>query len=491
MDRLLNYWNSLSPQDKTTAIVGLAVTVLGGILVIVLERLGKLSFAGLKRLFTKPPPPVQPLQPPQPVPQPVNIKLEIPQLAPPQQLKEEKSNAETPTPSPEIPRTAAIEFIPRRDKEGHDILELLKKKLAPQHHQLIVLWGPGGVGKTRLATEAAHALKEVFDNHIVWVSADGRPDFNLSTLLDGIATQLDRRELRQLALEPKKEQVRELIASAPTLIVLDNFETIAAEEQKHCSDFLAQETSCPALITTRAMIASNLVHNIPIDAMSPDEAQRFLDELIAQAPDRDAFTEANRQRIIQTSTAIPLVMQWVVQQIIATNDPQDVFDKISKGVGDAAKRVFENSFKLLDDDGRAALLAISLFTPSASRSALAEVAGFGSDEERLNRAATSLGTLRLVRTTDGGKRLLIEGLTRDLAQARLTKDKQRANEFSQRFVDYFVSYGEAHAQPTPENWDALETEKDNLLNAMDVAFKMDDWKTIMRLMDAINYANQE
>src|SRR5439155_23218666 len=136
---------------------------------------------------------------------------------------------------PEIPRTSAVQFVARRDREGRDILVLLKEKLAPQNDQLIVLCGPGGVGKTRLASEAAHELKEAFANRIVWVTADGRPDFGLATLLDGIASQLDRSELHQLAPDPKKAEVRELIASEPPLVILDNFETIDSEEQKRCT----------------------------------------------------------------------------------------------------------------------------------------------------------------------------------------------------------------------------------------------------------------
>ena len=75
-----------------------------------------------------------------------------------------------------------------------------------------MLWGEGGIGKTTLAAEAARELFAVFGNRILWTSADGLEDFTLSTLLDEIATQLGQRDLRRLALEPKKEDVRALIA---------------------------------------------------------------------------------------------------------------------------------------------------------------------------------------------------------------------------------------------------------------------------------------
>jgi tetratricopeptide (TPR) repeat protein len=475
MNRLLAYWHSLSQQDQTAAIIGVVVTVVGGIVLAVLGALGKLSSAGLKRLFGQ----SSTLQPHQPLPQPITIKFETPQLVSSAQLSPQTLKEKKPAPSPEIPRPAAVDFVPRRDKEGRDILAQLKERLTPQSHQLVILWGPGGVGKTRIANEAAHSLREAFENQVVWVSADGLPDFGLNTLLDGIATQLDRKDLRQLAPEPKKERVRELIASAPPLIVLDNFETIGVEEQKHCTTFLAQEASCPALITTRWMILSNYAHNISIDAMSMSEAHQFLEELVAQAPDAEPFTETTRKRIIERSAANPLVMQWVVQQIVLTEEPEVVLDNLSQGEGDAAERVFDNSFELgyLGDDGRAALLALSLFSPSASRESLAQVAGFGEDLERLNLAAKSLGALRLVKTTHRGKRLLIEGLTRELAKARLARDGQ-AEEYRRRFVSYFVSYTRAHAEATSEDYETLEIDRENIISAVDAAMDLKDWKNV-------------
>jgi hypothetical protein len=300
MDRLWQYWNSLSPNQAA-----IAVTVIGGIILAALGFLGKFSLTGLKHLFGISPP-VQPPLPLPPPPQPITIKLEHSQLATPVQLSQEALVAKKkPFTLPEIPRTPAVGFVARRDREGRDILTQLKEKLGPKNNQLIVLWGPGGVGKTRLASEAAHALKEAFANRIVWVSADGRSDFALATLLDGIARQLNRPELHQLAPDPKKAQVRELIASDPPLVILDNFETIGSEEQRRCATFLAEEASCPALITTRGMIASNFARNIPIDSMSQDEAEIFLEGLIDQVPYPEPFTDTNRQRIIQVSTANP------------------------------------------------------------------------------------------------------------------------------------------------------------------------------------------
>jgi tetratricopeptide (TPR) repeat protein len=380
-------------------------------------------------------------------------------------------------------RPLLVDFVARRNAEGRDIVELLKEELVPKGNRVVVLWGGGGVGKTTLAIQAARQLSDGFGQRVVWASPELRSDLTLSALLDEIATQLGRDDLRQLAPELKEKAVRELIAAAPTLVILDNFETIAPAEQQPCANWLVQRALCSAIITTRQRIMG--AHNVPIDAMSPAEAQEFLQRLIQQSSDPQVFDAPERARIIQAAGANPLVMQWIVAQIELAQSLSDVLDDFVHGKGDAAQRVFDRSFELplLGEDGRAALLALSLFVPSASRGALAEVTGFGGDEERLNEAAKRLATLRLIGAADGGERLFIQGLTRELAKGRLLGDEcvDEYRQYRQRFVTHFLNYTEAHAEPTPEDFDVLEAEKDNLLSAIDLAFEMKDWPSVMRI----------
>lgn len=394
-------------------------------------------------------------------------------------LKELSSQNNVP-PLLNVPRPPIVGFVARRDRDGRDIVERLKEELAPQNNHLVALWGEGGIGKTTLAAEAVRAVQEIFAQRIVWISADGRPDFSLSTLLDEIATQLRRNDLRALPIGEKELQVSALISTAKTLIVLDNFETIAPAEQTRCTKFLAQRTPWPALITSRQKVAG--ARDVLIDAMSPEEATLFLQKLVEQSPIPQVFTEQVRGRISETATRNPLVMEWVVAQINLAQQPDDVLNELAQGKGDAAARVFDRSFGLeqLGDDGRAALLALSLFVPDASRPALSEVAGFGADIERLKGAVKQIAALRLVSMTADGSRLYIAGLTRELSKARLAKDA-RAAEFRQRFVAYFQSYAEAHAQPTPEDYDALEAEKDNLLSTLDTAFTLGRGDSVIKM----------
>jgi lipopolysaccharide biosynthesis regulator YciM len=175
-------------------------------------------------------------------------------------------------------------------------------------------------------------------------------------------------------------------------------------------------------------------------------------------------------------------MQWVIGQIDLAQRPGDVLDDLAHGEGDAAQRVFDRSFNLtqVGDDGRSALLALSLFVPDASRPALAEVAGFGDDEPALREAVKSLAGLCLIETASVGERLIIKGLTRDLARARLSKDEGAA-EFRRRFVAFFVRYCASHTETSAEDFDAIEAEKDNVLGALDASFEIEDWNSVMRI----------
>ncbi|HYO92480.1 MAG TPA: tetratricopeptide repeat protein, partial [Pyrinomonadaceae bacterium] len=385
-----------------------------------------------------------------------------------------------------IPRPPIVGFVTRRVEHGRDIVGVLKEELAPEKRQLVALWGPGGAGKSTLAAEFVRATEEVFAGRVAWVSALGRAEFSLATLLDETATQLGREDLRKLAPEAKAAQVGALLSDAPALVVLDNFETIAEQEQVRCLDFLAQGAACPALVTTRSFIKRDDVYNVPLAAMSMEEAREFLRRLVGRTRKPANFDKLDRDDLIRRCEAIPLVLQWVVRQIDLAQRPQVVLDELEKGEGDAAERVFMRSYNLpqVGEDGRAALLALSLFTPDASPEALAEVAGFGDDMRRLHKAVENLSALWLIETTEGNERLFLRGLTRELAKSRLSKDDP-ADDARRRYVAHFLNYARAHRQVTAEDLDALEVEKDNLLGAMDTAFRMQSWSDVIRIRIAV------
>jgi hypothetical protein len=372
-----------------------------------------------------------------------------------------------------VPRPPLVGLIPRRDPQGRDILGRLKQELNPARNQLVALWGPGGVGKTALAAQAARDWAAEYGSRVVWIGADHLADFTLDTLLDAIASQLGTAKLD--ISKDKKNEVRVLLAEAASLIVLDNLETALPEEQESCVSWLADTASCTALLTTRDSLSVkrqgiNLALNIVVEAMTKDEASQFVERHAALADNPEAVARVGHDEVIHAADGNPLVMQWIVAQIGLAQSPGTVLEQLAQGKGGAVERVFDRSFNLpqLGDDGRAALLALSLFVSNASRQALAAVAGSGTDLGRLNEAVKRLAALRLLSTVADSERLTVQGLTRELTQARLAGDP-RAAEFRYRIVDFFLHYAQAHARATREDIDALKVEEGNLLGAIDLA----------------------
>lgn len=473
---LQDYWSQLREGTRDQILGGLIVAAILALAAIFWKSI----LRGLRSVLSIADP--QPAL--QPAPQPLVLKVETVPPPPPIQAA---PALDRPVVKSHIPRPPLAGFVARRDESGREIVQRLKDELSPEKEQLIVLWGAGGVGKTTLAAETARAMRDIFPGGIVWTSADGKPDYSLSTLLDDIATHLGLSDVRQLLPEQKGKEVSDALSKAPNaLVILDNFETISPEQQKQCAEWLANRASCPALITSRDEVAH--ARPVHILAMSLSEAREFLGRLISEAHNRTAFEALDQEQIINAADRIPLVLQWVVKQIDSAKQPRTVLDELLHGEGEAAQRVFDRSFDLtqVGDDGRAVLLALSLFVPSASRVALAEVAGFRNEAERLDRAVQQLAELWLIQTTERNERLRVEGLTRELSKARLEKD-QSAAAYKQRFVVHFRNYATARMQPTAQNYNELETEKDNLLNAMDLSSELADWQSLYALAYVVAY----
>ncbi|MDT7543325.1 MAG: hypothetical protein QOE33_3229 [Acidobacteriota bacterium] len=483
---LYSLWHSLREGIRDNVIAEVIFASLSIAVVVSRKALGR----GYQRLFKRDALPTQsPQMQQQQIPQPtqkVVVEFDTTRLfipAPPESPKVESPKLEPPAPSPEFLRPPAFGFVARRDEHGGDIIGRLKEELAPRRNQLVTLSGAGGVGKTTLATEAFRVLGEIYAGCLAWSDATARAGYSLATMFDDVATQLGRADLRALAPEAKEAALRAILTATPALIVLDNYETIDTAARESIERWLTH-APCAALITSRHKI--NETVNIVIPTMSPEEAREFLAKRVEQTQDKQLFTTQVRQRIYEAAEGNPFLMEWVVAQVDDAQESDMVLEELKHGEGDAAERVFGRSFMLpqVGEDGRAALLALSLFVPSASRRALTAVAGFGDDEKRLSLAIKSLHALWLIKGLDENSRFTVEGLTRSLTNARLSKEG-RAYEFRQRFTAYFLQYAEAHDKPMPEDYDALEAERDNLLSAADVADARGDWRSVVRMTDAL------
>ena len=111
---------------------------------------------------------------------------------------------------------------------------------------LVTLVGLGGVGKTRLALEAVHQLREVFAAGSCFVSLAPVLDPNLVSA--SIAQALD---LRETGGQPVRDRIVQHVADQPFLLLLDNFEQVSAAAPL-VADLLAACPRLTVLATSRA-----------------------------------------------------------------------------------------------------------------------------------------------------------------------------------------------------------------------------------------------
>jgi len=120
-----------------------------------------------------------------------------------------------------------------REKELKEIARLLSSS------RLVTLTGPGGVGKTRLAIQAARDSTRRFKDGVFWVGLVGLSDANL--IPQEIAQSFNVREIQD---EPLIETLKTHLKPKELLIILDNCEHLIRACAQYAEQLLA---ACPKL----------------------------------------------------------------------------------------------------------------------------------------------------------------------------------------------------------------------------------------------------
>ena len=165
-----------------------------------------------------------------------------------------------------------------REKEVAAAKELLLR----QGVRLVTVTGPGGIGKTRLATQVASGLVEHFPGgtHFVPLSALSDPDLVASV----IAQALGIREAGgQSPLEILKRNLQDSLR-APVLLLLDNFEHLV-QAVPTVAEILVAGPNLKILVTSRAPLHLYGEHEFPLPPLTlPDSRSMPSVEVLSQCP---------------------------------------------------------------------------------------------------------------------------------------------------------------------------------------------------------------
>jgi predicted ATPase len=235
--------------------------------------------------------------------------------APAPSLRELVSAGATTSPGVELPAEVAPEAEPTQVARGN--LAAPGDAFVPRPewtaltaaldagHRLVVLTGPGGMGKTRLAIEAARAR----DRAGGWL-------FELAevTTLDGLLGALAGGLRLELGADPTPERVgHALRALGPAVVVLDNLEQVVRPARSAVERFLALAPELVILATSRAPLQAQGEHRLAVGPLPTAAAVALFRARAPRALDAGELPEVGA--LVDAVDGMPLAVELLAARV--------------------------------------------------------------------------------------------------------------------------------------------------------------------------------
>ncbi|MCX4749737.1 winged helix-turn-helix domain-containing protein [Kitasatospora sp. NBC_01287] len=381
-------------------------------------------------------------------------------------------------------------------------------------HRLTTLIGPGGSGKTRLATETARTLLDELPDgawlvELAAIGADG--DVAQSTLAGlGLRDAL-------LGGAPNTSLTDRLIAAIrdrEALLILDNCEHVIESAAAFAHRVLGECRRLRILATSREPLGITGEALWSVEPLALPEAHSGRAELEASPAvqllrDRagavrgdlaaDAGTLATMVRVCRALDGMPLAIELAAASLRTMSVDQlahrldDRFRLLTSGSRTALPRhrtlraVVDWSWELLTEAERTVLRRLSVFSGGAGLEAAERVcAGDGVEREQVFELLTSLAEKSLLRTAgDAVPRYRMLGTIKEYAAQRLAQagESDLARRAHLAHVTELAERAEPHLRRAEQlEWLAvLEAEHDNIASALRGALAAGEARAAMRL----------
>jgi predicted ATPase/class 3 adenylate cyclase len=255
-------------------------------------------------------------------------------------------------------------------------LERLKQILASGSARVVTLTGPGGIGKTRLAVQAARESSDRFLDGRWWVPLGPLSDPRL--VHSALASALTSEEPREaLTSDPIAR-----LGTGSSLVLLDCAEHLLPTLAEELAPVIGAAGGATFLVTSRAPLHLESEFVYPLPVMNPEDATSFFLSR-AHAAGIDLESSAAQSRLCERLDHLPLAMQLVAAQLKVFTLEQ-LTDRLSnlldvQGQRDAEPRhrtlraAIEWSHSLLSPEQQQAFRRISIFPAGATVEALEEI----------------------------------------------------------------------------------------------------------------------
>jgi predicted ATPase/DNA-binding SARP family transcriptional activator len=360
-----------------------------------------------------------------------------------------------PQASPSLSARIAAQPDPLIGRE-HE-LHILHHLLLDPTHRLVTITGPGGIGKTRLALQAAHDLADHFAHGVYLVQLDEPPDNDMlaATIADALPLHLEGQR-------PAQAQLLDFLAKRQLLLLLDNAEYVLdgmdvlvtiLEAAPHVTLLTASRERLRVRWEWRLELAGLALPERPTGAMPGAAVQLF--EYCARrvVPDfrLDATTYPAVVQICRLLEGIPLGIELAASSL-ATSDCTIIARQLAENLTtlrtdlrDVPQRhvslwnVCQHSWEFLNEQEQNALRRLAVFRGGFTLAASHAVA------ETTAEVLASLMNKSLLRREQSGRYRMHEFI-RQFAEEHLAGSGEDAA-IRDRHLDYYVRLAEASEAP--------------------------------------------
>ncbi|GIF75791.1 DUF4062 domain-containing protein [Asanoa siamensis] len=412
------------------------------------------------------------------------------------------------------PETAPPAAIPvaRTQMFDRDLeIAALTELLTDEDVRLVTLTGPGGVGKTRLATDLAERLRRLFPDGIGYVelSTVNTPDL----VVDAIARALG---LRTSSTWRPLADIVAFLRTRQMLLVVDNFEHVA-EAAPVVADILAGAAGVTALVTSRSPIRISGEHAFALEPLAiPDRditldvvghygsVRLFVDRARA-ASGAFSLNEENLPAVVEICRrleGLPLAIELAAAKIRVLppaailqrlGRPLELLTGGARDLPDRQRTLRDTvgwSYDLLSFSERRLFRRLAVFTGGFTLDA-AEAVGAGADDDvvdSLDGLVQSSLVRQVSKPADETRFRMLDSIRQfALDQLRDGPDWDPAHQaHAAHYLDLALT-AESSLNRLAETGllDRLETEHDNLTAAMTWFLDRHDPESALRLAEAI------
>src|SRR5829696_7604166 len=401
-----------------------------------------------------------------------------------------------------------------REKEVSEVCNLLRR----DETRLLTLTGPGGIGKTRLALQAAADLLDDFPDGTFFAPLPALTEAEL--FIPAVAETLEVRETAEQSLD---ETLKDYLGQRRMFLVLDNFEQVLGAAPA-VTELLAGAPGLKVLATSRAPLGLYGEHEFPVPPLTLPDLKRppplerltqyeavglFVERARAVKPDFSITNESAPAvaEICVRLDGLPLPIELAAARIKML-PPKAILQRLSSrlklltgGARDLPKRqrtlraTIEWSHALLDEGEQLLFARLAVFSGGRTLEAIEAICDAEGDlPVDAFEGVSSLLDKSLLRQEEGPNgepRFVMLETIHEFAREKL-QESSEAEEIKRVHAQYFLTLAEEAPPelrgPDQLEWlERLEAEHDNMRAALSWALERNEAELSLRLGGALGW----